>query len=130
MTLSYTFIMEQALPSELNAGSQGYGLEVQRDKLTFTYKAEARHSSDVGAIQADRPAPLNALLYYFELTVLERGDQGRIAIGFTDRNFKLTKQPGWVGDMKVPTCISNAGMKGAGEPTGTCCPMQNPGCFK
>jgi hypothetical protein len=82
------------LPSLLNAGAQGYGLELHRDRLTVHYKQDARHSSDVGSIQADKPIPLNQVLYYFEATVLEPGNHGRIAIGFTDQNFKLTKQPG------------------------------------
>ena len=83
------------LPYLLNAGSQGYGLDVHRDRLTVAYKADARHSSDVGSIQSDRPVPIESLLYYFEMTVLEPGDAGRIAIGFTPRDFKLTKQPGY-----------------------------------
>ncbi|GAX77404.1 hypothetical protein CEUSTIGMA_g4850.t1 [Chlamydomonas eustigma] len=83
------------LPTELNTAAQGYGLEVYRDKLTVHYRLEARHTSDVGAIQANRPVPLLRLLYYFEISVLEHGDLGRIAIGFTDRAFKLTRQPGW-----------------------------------
>ena len=42
------------------------------------------------------PAVLYSLLFYFEITVLERGELGRIAIGFSDRTFsnKLTRQPG------------------------------------
>lgn len=77
-----------------NTGSHGPGLEVCKEKLTVRYVGEARHSNDVGAIQANRPVPSNVALYYFELTVLDRGEQGKIAIGFTDKNFKITRQPG------------------------------------
>lgn len=83
------------LPSLLNAGAQGFGLEVYRDRLTVHYKQDARHSSDVGSIQADKPVPMDQQLYYFEMTVIEPGSHGRIAIGYTDANFKLTKQPGY-----------------------------------
>mmetsp|Transcript_45085 Transcript_45085/g.134586 ORF Transcript_45085/g.134586 Transcript_45085/m.134586 type:complete len:177 (+) Transcript_45085:167-697(+) len=82
-------------PSELNTAAQGHGLEVHRDKLTIQYKGDGRHSSDVGSIQANRPVHLRSLIYYFELNVLEKGEGGRVGIGFTPANFKLTKQPGW-----------------------------------
>ncbi len=47
-----------------------------------------------GAIQANHPVPVNCTVYYFELTVLDGGISGKIAIGFADKNFKLTRQPG------------------------------------
>jgi hypothetical protein len=62
--------------------------------LQVLYKGEGRHSADVGAIQAHRPCPNNVDIYYFELTVLESGEAGRVAIGFSQRDFKLIKQPG------------------------------------
>lgn len=82
------------LPTQLNTASHGPGLEIFCDKLTVHYKGEGRHATDVGSIQANRPVPLRRSLYYFEVTVLERGEIGRIAVGFTDKSFKLNKQPG------------------------------------
>ncbi len=58
------------------------------------YTGEGRHNNDVGAIQSNRPIPTQQMLYYFEVTVLDQGDLSRMAIGFTDKNFKLTRQPG------------------------------------
>ena len=84
----------EAGPTELNTSVQGHGLEVGVGKLTVHYRGEGRHGADVGAIQANRPAPLLDGLYYFEMTVIEAGEAGRIAIGFTPSAFKLTKQPG------------------------------------
>jgi len=81
-------------PLEFNTGNHGPGLEICKDKLTLRYVGEARHTNDVGSIQANRPAPPHALLYYFELTVLDKGESGKIAIGFSDKNFKVTRQPG------------------------------------
>lgn len=81
-------------PTELNTAVTGYGLEVSKDKLTVRYTADGRHSNDVGAIQANVPVPLRTAVFYFEMTVLDQGEQTKIAIGFSDRNFKLTRQPG------------------------------------
>jgi hypothetical protein len=33
-------------------------------------------------------------VYYYELTVLDAGEAGRIVIGFAEKGFKLTRQPG------------------------------------
>ena len=53
------------------------------------------HSNDVGAIQADSPVPSDVLMYYYEVTVLDAGDRGVIAVGFADFHFRLSRQPGW-----------------------------------
>lgn len=84
---------QQAL-LEFNTNSHGPGLEICKEKLTLRYVGDSRHSNDVGAIQANKPVPARALVYYFELTVLDRGEHGKIAIGFSDKSFKLTRQPG------------------------------------
>ncbi|KAG2437400.1 hypothetical protein HXX76_006052 [Chlamydomonas incerta] len=84
----------EPLPSALNSARQGHGLEL-KDKLTVRYAGDARHNNDVGAIQANHPVPVNCTVFYYELTVLDGGISGKIAIGFADKNFKLTRQPGW-----------------------------------
>ncbi|GIL63043.1 hypothetical protein Vafri_17192 [Volvox africanus] len=85
---------QQPWPSELNSARQGHGLEL-KDKFTVRYASDARHTNDVGAIQANHPVPPNCTVYYYELTVLDSGIYGKIAIGFADKSFKLTRQPGW-----------------------------------
>ncbi|GLC55921.1 hypothetical protein PLESTB_001044600 [Pleodorina starrii] len=86
---------QQPWPSELNAARQGHGLEI-KDKYTVRYAVDARHIGDtVGSIQANHPVPTNCTVYYYELTVFDAGVYGKIAIGFADKSFKLTRQPGW-----------------------------------
>ena len=79
---------------EFNTSTHGPGLEICKEKLTLRYVGENRHSNDVGAIQTNKPVPPNLLLYYFELTVLDKGELGKIAIGFSDKTFKPNRQPG------------------------------------
>ncbi|GFR46622.1 hypothetical protein Agub_g8226, partial [Astrephomene gubernaculifera] len=92
--MSYLFQQssQQPWPSELNTARQGPGLEL-KDKITVEYIGDPRR--DVGAIQANHPVPSNCTVYYYEFTILDQGLYGKIAIGFADKNFKLTRQPGW-----------------------------------
>jgi hypothetical protein len=78
---------------QFNTSSHG-PVEICREKMTVRYAGESRHSNDVGAIQTNAPVPQHCLVYYFEVTVLDRGEHGKIALGFSDKNFKVTRQPG------------------------------------
>ena len=82
-------------PTQLNTSTCSLYLVVSTDKLTARYTGDGRHGNDVGAIQANRPAPCHRLLYYFEMTVKDRGQKGYTTIGFTDEHFKNSRQPGW-----------------------------------
>ncbi|CAN1235521.1 Ran-binding protein M homolog [Linum perenne] len=83
-------------PTELNTiNSSGGFVVVSTDKLSVKYKNVNLHGNDVGAVQANRPAPVKRLMYYFEMTVRNGGAKGQIAIGFTHEKFKMRRQPGW-----------------------------------
>ncbi|KAJ7522175.1 hypothetical protein O6H91_19G086200 [Diphasiastrum complanatum] len=86
---------EEASPTHLNTSTCGHFLVVSTDKLSARYTGEGRHGNDVGAIQGNRPAPSRRLVYYFEISVKDRGQKGYISIGFTNENFKTSRQPGW-----------------------------------
>jgi hypothetical protein len=43
----------------LNSAHHGPNLEISKDKLTAQYVGEARHSSDVGVVQATQACPLD-----------------------------------------------------------------------
>lgn len=82
-------------PTHLNTNTCSLYLVVSTDKLTARYTGDGRHGHDVGAIQSNRPAPCRRLIYYFEMTVKDRGQKGYTTIGFTDEHFKNSRQPGW-----------------------------------
>eukprot|EP00798_Chlamydomonas_sp_ICE-L_P022439 gene22438-29551_t len=88
---------DEIRPTELSTSAQGYGLELGSTRLSarYTASATANSSNDVGSIQANFPSPTKQLLYYFEMTVLGRGEMGTLAIGFSDKGFRCTRQPGW-----------------------------------
>ncbi|XP_050375694.1 ran-binding protein M homolog [Argentina anserina] len=83
-------------PTELNTiNSSGGFLAVSPDKLSARYTNVNLHGHDVGVVQANKPAPVKRLVYYFEIYVKDAGAKGQISIGFTTENFKMRRQPGW-----------------------------------
>ncbi|MBA0856691.1 hypothetical protein Goshw_001710 [Gossypium schwendimanii] len=87
---------EEEAPKELNTiNSSGGFLVVAPDKLSVKYTTVNLHGHDVGVVQANKPAPVKCLLYYFEIYVKDAGAKGQIAIGFTNEGFKMRRQPGW-----------------------------------
>ncbi|XWS23388.1 hypothetical protein CRYUN_Cryun28dG0009500 [Craigia yunnanensis] len=87
---------EEEAPKELNTiNSSGGFLVVAPDKLSVKYTSVSLHGHDVGVVQANKPAPVKRLLYYFEIYVKDAGAKGQIAIGFTNEGFKMRRQPGW-----------------------------------
>ncbi|KAH9758043.1 Ran-binding protein M-like [Citrus sinensis] len=87
---------EEEVPTELNTiNSSGGFLVVSPDKLSVKYTSVNLHGHDVGVVQANKPAPVKRLVYYFEIYVKDAGAKGQIAIGFTSESFKMRRQPGW-----------------------------------
>ena len=86
---------EEEAPKELNTiNSSGGFLVVTPDKLSVRYTSVDLHGHDVGVVQANKPAPVKHLLYYFEIYVKDARAKGQIAIGFTNEGFKMRRQPG------------------------------------
>ncbi|WCJ44245.1 SPla/RYanodine receptor (SPRY) domain-containing protein [Euphorbia peplus] len=93
---SHTLDDDDDEPTELNTiNSSGGFLLMSTDKLTVKYTSVNLHGHDVGAVQANKPAPVKRLVYYFEIYVKNAGEKGQIAIGFTSDTFKMRRQPGW-----------------------------------
>ncbi len=86
---------EEEAPTHLNTSTCGHFLVITTDKLCAKYTGEGLHGNDVGVIQGNQAAPCHRLLYYFEITVKDRGLKGYIGIGFTDEHFRNSRQPGW-----------------------------------
>ena len=80
--------------SPASAHSSTPGMQVDKDKLTARYTGQGAHSNDVGALQGDHPVPRRRRVYYYEMHVNEAGERGLIGIGFADKGFKMSKQPG------------------------------------
>lgn len=86
---------EEEAPAYINTNKSLQCLVISTDKLSAKYTGEGNHGNDVGAVQGNRPCPIRRLLYYFEISIKDRGLKGFISIGFTDEHFKTSRQPGW-----------------------------------
>ncbi|KAK2978549.1 hypothetical protein RJ640_009508 [Escallonia rubra] len=85
-------------PTELDTVNSSGGFSVVfPDKLTVQYPSVNLHGHDVGVVQANKPAPVRRLVYYFEVFVKNAGAKGQIGIGFTADGFKMRRQPGGLG---------------------------------
>ncbi|KAL3641428.1 hypothetical protein CASFOL_016396 [Castilleja foliolosa] len=81
-------------PTELDATSSfGAVVMVGLDKLSLSYQAASSNGIEIGMVQANRPAPMKRLLYYFEIHVKNPGTMGCM-IGFTTQNPRIPLQPG------------------------------------
>lgn len=87
----------EAEPYELDISKKNSYLKIDDSKLAITYKGagSAVYSNDVGSIQADCAVPLARRVYYYELTVVNGGQRGAIAIGYAPSDFKIGRHPGW-----------------------------------
>lgn len=82
-------------PSELNTSAQNSFVEVGKDRLSASYAGAGQQgSADVGSIQTSLPAPRHSFIYYFEMNVKNKGEKGRVTLGFTIKDAKMTSQPG------------------------------------
>lgn len=86
---------EEAGPTEVNTTKASHLVKVHKDKLTVTYNGKANHTQDVGAVQSNRPFSNKVLIGYFEMTVVNAGAKGCMAIGLGNANFNNTRHPGW-----------------------------------
>eukprot|EP00696_Hemimastix_kukwesjijk_P019625 gnl/Hemi2/8952_TR3105_c0_g3_i1.p1 gnl/Hemi2/8952_TR3105_c0_g3~~gnl/Hemi2/8952_TR3105_c0_g3_i1.p1 ORF type:complete len:195 (-),score=56.50 gnl/Hemi2/8952_TR3105_c0_g3_i1:39-623(-) len=86
----------EEVPLELSAQHNNEQfLSLYPDKRTARYHGKGNRSNDVGALQAVRPCPSRRRAYYFEMTVLNHGEFGRMSIGLTDVQFDTSRQPGY-----------------------------------
>lgn len=57
-------------------------LNVEKDRLTVSYKGPGQHSNDVGAIRSDYPVPRDRKIYYYEISIINEGDKRKIGLLF------------------------------------------------
>lgn len=71
-------------------------LQCSSDGLTVSYNGPGREEKDAASVRTDNPVPTNGLaIYYFEITILDQGETGRIGVGLCNRDVNLEKMPGW-----------------------------------
>lgn len=62
------------------------------------YDLSVGYEYNVGAVRATNPIPSSCNIYYFEIRVLNAGEDGAISIGLTGKGSRLNALPGWSKD--------------------------------
>ena len=65
--------------------------------LKLNYIGPGKRDEDSGSTRANHPAPPSAGIFYYEVTILSRGKDGYIGIGFCSAAAILSALPGWHG---------------------------------
>ena len=105
------------------------GVAFLDNPMMLEYAGDGLNRQDVGIAQAlHRITPTN---HYFELTILDAGKEGWIAIGLAKKTYILTKHPGWCNG-SVGYHADNGHLykeRGMGDPFGpTCTTGDTMGC--
>ncbi|KAK2195817.1 bifunctional Protein kinase-like domain superfamily/Tyrosine-protein kinase [Babesia duncani] len=81
------------IPSALNTRMRPHYITVSSDLKTAKYTGKSRYG-DNGTIQAEKCAPTNCKVYYFEIDIVESAITPKIVVGFTNQNYHLHRNPG------------------------------------
>ncbi|BGP33961.1 hypothetical protein JCM10296v2_005770 [Rhodotorula toruloides] len=84
------------LPTCWDADDRCSLLEITSDRMGVSFAGSAKYGDrDAAAIRANRPVPPQAGIYYYEVTILDKGVSGYIGIGLSHRTVSLSRLPGW-----------------------------------
>lgn len=88
------------LPSKWSEADKAPGLEVLASGTEVRYNGlnngqPNKREDEAASIRSDKPIPKEVGIYYYEVTILSRGKDGPLGIGFTAPNVNLHRLPGW-----------------------------------
>ncbi|EME46520.1 hypothetical protein DOTSEDRAFT_70504 [Dothistroma septosporum NZE10] len=86
------------LPARWSEEDKMNGLEIMADGTEVRFNGVTKTSDEAAAVRSDSPMPKEVGIFYFEVTVLSRGKDGYIGVGFSGRKANLNRLPGWEGD--------------------------------
>ncbi|KAI8060754.1 hypothetical protein BC940DRAFT_350428 [Gongronella butleri] len=87
--------LELQLPTSWNNKDKAKHINVDRLGLHLCYAGPGRTEAHAGAIRSNFAVPRSCGLFYYEIKVLSKGDDGYIGIGFCTRDNDLNRLPGW-----------------------------------
>ncbi|KAG4100635.1 SPRY-domain-containing protein [Neocallimastix lanati (nom. inval.)] len=90
-----TGTMPIQLPTHWNPKDKCALLELSKGNLRVSYNGTGKNDSDAAAVRANHPMPYQCGLFYFEVTIISKGQSGYIGIGFCTSSVDLKKLPGW-----------------------------------
>ncbi|KAJ2381273.1 hypothetical protein H4S02_006282 [Coemansia sp. RSA 2611] len=85
----------QQLPSEWSLQRIIQNLSVDSDRVSVEYTGPGRHDSDAAMILGNASIPARTGVYYFEIYIRSRGQNGYIGVGLARAGLNATRLPGW-----------------------------------
>ncbi|KAK0344079.1 hypothetical protein LTR59_009833 [Friedmanniomyces endolithicus] len=84
------------LPTRWSEEDKMAGLEIQGESgEEVRFGGATKTADEAASIRTDHAMPRECGIYYFEVTVLSRGKDGLVGIGFSTRKAALNRLPGW-----------------------------------
>ncbi|KAL8692549.1 MAG: hypothetical protein Q9218_002442 [Villophora microphyllina] len=89
-----------SLPSKWAETDKSQAMAIGDDGLEvhFIGGGSKLHDHEAAAVRTDHPMPVQGGIYYYEVTILSKGKDGMIGIGFSGPKVSLEKLPGWEPD--------------------------------
>ena len=88
------------LPSKWKSKDKWGGLEIlpSETDVRFVGPANKLSEHEAAAARTDHPMPSECGIYYYEVTIVHKGKDGMIGVGFSGNKASLEKLPGWEPD--------------------------------
>ncbi|KAF7723012.1 hypothetical protein EC973_002428 [Apophysomyces ossiformis] len=87
--------LDLRLPTYWNHKDKDQHIEIGRNGLDLAYAGQGKDDSEAACVRANFPMRSQCGIYYFEMQVISRGDEGYIGIGFCTGVNDLDRLPGW-----------------------------------
>ncbi|CAI2169231.1 3659_t:CDS:2 [Funneliformis geosporum] len=83
------------LPSSMNKMDCSKNLNVEDDGYLVHYNGTGVTDIDAGIVRSDCPIPDKVGLFYFEVEITSKGENGYLGVGFCEKEVRLDRLPGW-----------------------------------
>ncbi|CAO3597510.1 unnamed protein product [Absidia cylindrospora] len=87
--------LDLRLPSFWNSADKSRYLDIDKNGLGASYIGPGKSEDHAGIVRANLPMRNQCGVYYFEMHVKSKGDDGYIGIGFCSAKNELNRLPGW-----------------------------------
>ena len=84
-----------SLPSKWSEMDKAPGLEILADGCEVRYNGTTKLQDEGAMLRTDHFMPREVGIYYYEVTVLSKGRDMQIGIGFAKKDVPLSRLPGW-----------------------------------
>ncbi|CAO3642565.1 unnamed protein product [Cunninghamella blakesleeana] len=87
--------LDLRLPTFWSKADKSNYLEIDKNGLEVKYIGPGKQEEHAGTVRSNFPMRPQCGIYYFEIYVKSKGDDGYIGIGFCSEKNKLNRLPGW-----------------------------------